>query len=39
MHDDAGVLRHIERFRARAVRTGESRLELQIRLFVRLIRI
>ena len=39
MHDDAGVLRHIERFRARAVRTGEGRLELQIRLFVRLIRI
>jgi hypothetical protein len=39
MHDDAGVQWHVERFRARAVRTGEGRLELQIRLFVRLIRI
>src|SRR3989304_6244921 len=28
MHDDAGVLRHIEGFRARAVRTGEGRLQL-----------
>ena len=39
MHDDAGVLGHVEHFRARAVRTGEGRLEVQIRLFVRLIRI
>ena len=30
MHDDAGVLRHIEHFRARAMRTGEGRLKLQV---------
>ena len=39
MHDDAGVRRHIQHFRARAVRTGEGRLKVQIRLFVRMIRI